>query len=201
MENIHLRGSRALQHVRYHTKARKVTDILTVSTMLAVELSSNLAFEASIPYSKLLGNPFPSSVDGITNTQGTLWASRDKIYLWKINTSADTLQVFDIATKQWSSTSVTGNVEGLNGPGLASVSVPDQSVSFALGRNLPGFVIFNESDPNALTWTNQTSPGLSGTSVPAVYEDSELIYVPLGESGILLMFGSYYLVRSILSPD
>ena len=68
-----------------------------------------------------------------------------------------------------------------------------------MGPDVPGFVRFDLSDPSALTWTNQTSPGPQGIDPPVVHGDSELVYVPLGASGIILLFGSAYLVYGVCS--
>ena len=116
----------------------------------------DFASEASIPASKLQSYPYQNVLDA-SRASGTLWASKDKLYLWKTNASADSVGVFDIATKQWSSAPVAGDVDGLTGPGLAYVSGTDQDLSFALGPDQAGFVIFNTSNPKSLTWTNQTA--------------------------------------------
>ena len=105
--------------------------------------------------------------------------------------------MFDIATNQWSSAPVTGNVDGLVGPSLASVSITGLGLSFALGPDEPGLTRFDATRPTSLTWTNQTTRGPQGIDPPLVYGDSELIYVPLGAEGILLVFGSSFLVCSV----
>ena len=40
-----------------------------------------------------------------------------------------------------------------------------------------------------------TTPGAQGISVPAISADNALVFVPLGDQGILVLFGAGYLVR------
>ena len=120
---------------------------------------------------------------------------QDKLLLWKPNVSTNVLNAFDVPTKRWSSLGIDGDVDGLVGPALSSISAPDRRTSFALSPDLPGFVMLNASDPDHLTWTNTTTQGPRGIAVPAVWGDSEMVYVPLGQKGVLLVFGAYYLVR------
>ncbi len=132
---------------------------MTELNLYAIDLSSSLAVEAYIPKNSIVSYALPAGL-AAAYRDGTLWSWNGKVYLWNTHATTDSFVVFDIATEQWSSTPITGDVDGLAGPTLASVSIPEVGLSFTFGASSPSsFVKFNASDPSSLTWTNQTSPG------------------------------------------
>ena len=137
MENTHLRRKRAPQHVRTTSDLGTLLTGKAGSNLYALELSSAFAIQSAVPQADIMTCPYPDSLSAAAST-GMLWSGNSKLYLWKTNASANSLQIFDTATKQWSSESVNGDVDGLIGPGLGYVSSTGLGQSFALGSDLPG---------------------------------------------------------------
>ena len=103
--------------------------------------------------------------------------------------------VYDTSTGSWTSQTVTGDVNGTTGGSLSQVST-GTGLGFAFAApTTADFITFNVSDPNLLRWRNMTTPGAQGISVPAISADNALVFVPLGDQGILVLFGAGYLVR------
>lgn len=126
-----------------------------------------------------------------------LWYSNEKLYAPNLGGDDHTLATFDIATGDWSFVSVSGHDVHLKDissdlndrSSEMSVSIPSSGLAFSFGDwLLPGLVKFDGSVPQSLTWTNQTTGGSQGIQVPLVSE-AEMVYVPMGKEGVLLLMG------------
>lgn len=74
-------------------------------------------------------------------------------------------------------------------------AIPSRGLSFSFGVSnstqqsaQPGFITFNASQADSLNWNNQTMNGQKGIQVPSV-SDAELVYMPIGNEGVLLLIG------------
>ncbi|KAF2770196.1 hypothetical protein EJ03DRAFT_361225 [Teratosphaeria nubilosa] len=97
------------------------------------------------------------------------------------------------------------NVGNCNSATFASV--PYSGLGFILGgngsdgNNVGGMVRFDASDPKNLSWTNETlANGSYGIDVPNYYYGGQMVYVPAGDEGILVVFGGANISAGI-EPD
>lgn len=129
-----------------------------------------------------------------------LWYSNDTLYAPHLGATAagDTIAAFNTTTADWSFLSVSGDddvrlksisSEFDDRSSEMSASIPSSGLAFSFGDfGLPGLVKFDSSVSQALRWENQTSGGSQGIQVPLVSE-AEMVYVPLGKEGVLLVMG------------
>ena len=125
-----------------------------------------------------------------------LWYSNDTLYVPNLGAAAgNIIAAFNTTTADWSFPSVSGDDVSFFTPDLddrsseMSASIPSSGLAFSFGDfGLPGLIKFNNSAPKALAWTNQTSGVSQGIQVPVVSE-AEMVYVPLGNEGVLLVIG------------
>lgn len=123
-----------------------------------------------------------------------LWYSNDTLYTPnsdREDTSVDnTLAAFNTTTTAWSFVEVSGsNVQLKDRSSEMSASIPSSGLAFSFGvTGTPGLVKFNDSVPESLTWSNQSTSGSQGIQVPLLSE-AEMIYVPMGKKGILIVMG------------
>ena len=188
--------------------------------LYSLAINSKTPVERTIPASFYQRYDLPGSPNiahDIEDTQTVLWYDNDSLYSAFL--PADTvygepleLSMFSTTANEWTSSGVgtTLNLSStyhhdLNGSEVqlldewgwsseASVSVPEAGLSFSFGGSpssdvLPGLITFNASSPY-YTWWNNTSPGISDVPVPLVAE-SEMVYIPYGKEGVLLMMGGY----------
>lgn len=82
-------------------------------------------------------------------------------------------------------------------------SAPESGLGFIYGGNTPymsGMLRFDASNPDKLSWTNETlSNGSYGAQVPNLISGA-LVYIPAGKEGMLISFGGAN-VRLISSID
>lgn len=127
-----------------------------------------------------------------------LWYSNDTLYAPNLGAApGNTIAAFNTTTADWSFVSVTGDHVRLKAIGSElddrssemSVSIPSSGLAFSFGDfGLPGLIKFDDSAPQALTWTNETSGRSQGVPIPVISE-AEMVYVPLGKEGVLLVIG------------
>lgn len=127
-----------------------------------------------------------------------LWYSDDTLYVPDLSSPpGNALAAFNTATEDWSFLPVTGDEVRLKSSDSdsdhrsseMSASIPSSGLAFSFGDFAQlGLVKFDGSVPRALTWQNQTSGGSQGIQVPLVSE-AEMVYVPLGKQGVLLVMG------------
>lgn len=142
--------------------------------------------EAQVAYSNA-GTGVNEQVAGST---GALWQTNDTIYVFGGVTStvmASTVSAYDVGQGTWRDAAVAGG--GLNfgtRSGAQTVSVRSSGVSYLFGGfdpRTPGMVTFEASDPANLSWSNDVMPGMPQT------ESGNMVYVPAGDSGLLVSFG------------
>lgn len=75
-------------------------------------------------------------------------------------------------------------------------TIPSRGLSFSFGTYKykdsaqRGFITFNASKADSPTWNNETVHGQEGIQVP-YNSGAELVYVPMGNEGVLLLIGGY----------
>jgi hypothetical protein len=163
--------------------------------------------EAYIPLNafqkySLPSNAVPAIAYEDQDTQTILRYNNDSLFTYfdtGTGAPATFMSLFNTNTNSWSPANVQG--EGVDlfqyWGSEASVSLPEIGLSFSFGGNPifpapeahPGLVTFNASTPS---WSNYTAvpAGSSGVQPPLVAE-SEIVYVPYGKAGVLLMMGGY----------
>ena len=84
-------------------------------------------------------------------------------------------------------------------------AIPSRGLSFSFGISnyeqlsaQQGFVTFNASQPDSLNWNIQTTNGQEGIQV-AVVLGAELVYMPIGNEGVLLLIGGGEVCFPVLS--
>jgi hypothetical protein len=142
-----------------------------------------LTVEGVTDQSVLKKYPSPSNLD--RNLKGTLWYSNDNLFATG-NTSSG-IQSFSTITNEWSFATISGDGVDFE---TASTSVQvassqSSALGFSFGSTSPELIIFNTSNLDSPTWSNQI-----GSTVPLVLE-SEMISLLLGKSGVVLMMGGY----------
>lgn len=137
---------------------------------------------------------------------GALWTANEMIYAFGNPDSAtNSLPAFNTSTNTWSEVKVAGgDFNVYNRSGSLSVSTPNSGLSFILGGHEPfymgGMIRFDASDPNDLSWTNETlGNGSFGVEVPNL-DTAAFVYAPAGKEGILLAFGGMNVSEGI-DPD
>ncbi|KAH9826291.1 Host cell factor [Teratosphaeria destructans] len=140
---------------------------------------------------------------------GALWQTNDTLYVYGTTGAAnDELSAYNTTTGAWSTVKVAGgplNVGNRNSATFASD--PYSGLGFILGgngsntKNVGGMVRFDASDPKNLSWTNETlGNGSYGLDVPNYYFEGQMLYVPAGDEGILVVFGGANISAGI-QPD
>ena len=127
-----------------------------------------------------------------------LWYSNDTLYAPNLGAGpSNTIAAFNTTAADWSFVSVSGDDVGLKSinsesdhrSSEMSASIPSSGLAFSFGDfGLPGLVRFDNAVSQSLTWKNQTSGGSQGIQVPLVAE-AEMVFVPLGKEGVLLVMG------------
>ena len=167
-----------------------------------LDLSTNVTVESFLSPSILQRYSLPSDMTpnaaiGNKDYDTFLWYSKDTVYAPNLGAAGNTIAAFDTTKGDWRFLPVSGVdvyskdiSSALNDPSSEmSASIPSSGLAFSFGGfGLPGLVKFNNSVPRSLTWTNQTSGGSPGIQVPVVSE-AEMVYVPLGKEGVLLVIG------------
>ncbi|KAL8710366.1 MAG: hypothetical protein Q9225_007302 [Loekoesia sp. 1 TL-2023] len=101
------------------------------------------------------------------------------------------LATYDTEAREWFASPVEGGAFSFSDrQNLLYASVPQFGKSFALGGNndiVKGFLKFDSSVPDNLTWTNVTKDA-AGNDVPSNIGGA-MIHVPMGRSGVLLVIG------------
>ncbi|KAL8836933.1 MAG: hypothetical protein Q9170_002733 [Blastenia crenularia] len=133
--------------------------------------------------------------DQIESAGGAFFYDNSSLYLFSgtgKSTSQDShMAKYDSEIGDWSASSVNGGAFNFNDrQNLLYASVPQFGKSFALGGDIDivkGFVKFDSSNTDDLTWTNVTKD-VGGRDVPSNIGGA-LIHVPMGKLGVLLVIG------------
>ncbi|KAF3400580.1 Kelch repeat-containing protein [Talaromyces pinophilus] len=189
-------------------------EIAPSSSLFSLNLTSQFPVERSIPQALLNNDTIDSDINiayestvRISNgdATGALWNTNDTIYVFGggFKKPTNTLSAYNVTTNQWKEVNVTGgNFNFGNRTSSQYVSVPESSLGFIYGGTdyMGGMIRFNASDPENLSWTNETlGDGSNGIEVPNL-ESGAMVYIPAGDEGILITFGGGN-VTSGISPD
>lgn len=187
---------------------KTIGDDANVSDWKSEHVLFSLDLETSFPVEDLLSPDFlhnisiPSTVtpDIINQVEsiwsGALFATNDTLYIYgggdvDENPMHD-LASYNITTNSWKQVSISGGDFEIGRRVLGQgVSDPISGLSFFTGgsNNVGGMLRLDASNPDDVTWTNQTKfSGSKGESVPEVLSGG-LVYLPVGKAGILLLLG------------
>ncbi len=177
-----------------------------------LDLNSTLPIETIIPGSSLQSTTVPGSEWRTLQGRGNFLtdASMDAIYFTfnlNSNVSTNTLESFNTTSQTWSNVSVinedhslsnvTNNAIGRYLSSSATTSTSGLGLGFTVGGSYPiaptGMIVLDASNPDSLSWTNETD------EVPILI-GAEMQYARYGEKGVLIAFGGYGGVCSILEP-
>lgn len=163
-------------------------------------ISSSSLNKISVPFDTTSG------LENQTHNQGgALFQTLDSFYVYAglgdtSTTENNVLAMYNTTSNQWSSHTVSGgNYNKLNRLFPGAASIPSTGLSFfsgggSSGVSQPGqptgMLRFDASNPDALTWRNETARSSSGVSVPARV-GGNMVYVPMGEQGVILLWGGY----------
>jgi len=187
-------------------------NITPVDSIYWLNISNQFPVERSIPYSSLNDQAihstnlvaYANAMNG--NNAGAMWNTNDTIYVFGgVEAPTNILSAFHMQTHRWTQVQVDGgNYNFGNRTNALFVSVPESGLSFILGGHDPqvigGMIRFDASNPNQLSWTNETlGNGSSGIEVPDLLGGG-FVYVPAGQEGVLVAFGGYN-VSAGIEPD
>ena len=195
---------------RYHDfphLARLETLALTslATDLYSLKLNGDFPVEQSISQSSLTTNSISSDITvaydyakNINNgdADGAVWAIDDTLYVFGgyFETPTNTISAYNTTTGEWKDVSVSGGDFNFGRRTSAlTATVPDSSLGFILGGNTPymgaSMLRFNASDPENLSWTNETlNDGSSGVDVPNLLAGA-MLYIPASTEGMLIAFG------------
>ena len=165
-------------------------------------MTANITVEEPIAQSILESYALPSNLTFLweayaapymsEDTMGALWYANDTLYASNPALAQNTLGSFNTTTNEWDYVSVSGNsVDMMFGSSEMIASDPFGGVYFTFSPpGLPGFVTLDARTSESLSWTNHTTGGSEGIDVPYVGL-GELVYLPMGAAGVLLLIGGY----------
>lgn len=174
------------------------------TSLYSLNLTSQFPVERTIPQSLLNNETIGPSITAAYNNAfygsngdptGALWHSNDTIYVFGggFTTASNTLSAYHVELGVWKDVNVAGGAFNFgNRTSSQYVSTPGSDLHFIYGGTTPymtGMIRLNASDPNNLSWTNETlGNGSFGIDVPNL-ESGALVYIPAGKEGMLISFG------------
>lgn len=180
------------------------TDIRTSASIVSLDLNGQLPVENRITAGLVRNVSIPVenavAYSNALQSRGALWHTDDTIYSIgeDYGVATNKLSAFDISTGTFKEVTASGGKFNF-GPrnGAQFVSVPEQKLGFLAGGfyfdksswTTGGLLRFDASDPDNLSWTNETlGDGSFGAEVPNL-NSGAMVYVPAGEKGVLIAFG------------
>ncbi|KAJ5895351.1 hypothetical protein N7495_007042 [Penicillium taxi] len=174
------------------------------ASLYSIGLNSQFPVERSIPQA-VLNNHTITSKKSVAyenalrtsggDANGAIWSIDDSIYVFGggFKTPNDKLSVYNVSTDKWKDVTVAGgNFNFGNRTSVQFASAPDSGLGFIYGGSAPymsGMIRFNATDPDNLSWTNETlGNGSYGTQVPNLNAGA-MVYIPAGKEGMLISFG------------
>jgi hypothetical protein len=171
------------------------------STLYYMDLDSQFPVESTIPQSALHTSAISSDINvahqmtEYPGSNGAMWRTNDSMYFFGggFDTAIDTVSFYNVSSGKWKEVEVSGGKFNFGNRSTAqSVSVPELGLGFIFGGSGPymeGMIRFDASDPNNLTWTNETlDHGSHGVNVPNLNAGT-LLYIPASTEGMLISFG------------
>ncbi|KAH8880606.1 hypothetical protein GQ53DRAFT_833202 [Thozetella sp. PMI_491] len=180
--------------------------ILPTASLYSLNLTNNFPVERSIPQGVFSNGSIDSTVtvayqDSLRvntgDSNGALWHINDTLYVFgggfETSSATDKVSAYDTKSNSWKDVTVSGGKFNFGHRTSAQyVSVPDSGLGFIYGGVSPymgGMIRFDASDPDNLSWTNETlGSGAHGKEMPNL-ESGALVYIPAGKEGMLVSFG------------
>lgn len=166
-----------------------------------MDLNSQFPVERAIPHSALNTDPISSDIrvayqmTEYPGDNGAIWRTNDTMYFFGggFDTAIDTVSSYNVSSGRWKDVQVSGGNFNFGNRSVAqTVSVPGLGLGFIYGGSSPyigGMLRFDASDPNNLSWSNETlNNGSYGVDVPNLNAGT-MIYIPAGTKGMLISFG------------
>lgn len=170
------------------------------ATLYYLDLDDDYPVERNIPESSLNSIPITSNISAAykmsqkPSQHGALWQANDTLYfLGGGYDGTDEISSYNVSSGEWANVQVKGgNFNKGNRTSAQSVSIRESGLSFIMGGNNPyinGMLRFDASDPNNLSWTNETlNNGSYGVEVPNL-NAAYMVYIPASTEGMLIAFG------------
>lgn len=173
--------------------------------LYSLKLNGQFPIERSIPQSSLTTNSISSDIKvaydyakNINNgdADGAVWAIDDTMYVFGgyFETPTNTISAYNTTTGKWKDVSVAGGDFNFGRrTSSLTATAPEESLGFILGGDTPfmgpSMLRFNASDPEGLSWTNETlNNGSNGIDVPNLLAGA-MVYIPASTEGMLIAFG------------
>ena len=188
----------------------------TETSVFAIDLASQF------PVEDLLSRDFYRNIsiplDIVPNIEdrarsfgtGALFSTNDSFYIYGSGSSDDppqatrhTIASYNMSSNAWNAVKPSGG--DFNGDARflgQTASDPVTGMSYFTGGadNVQGMLEFNASDPGHVTWANITQgTGIHGTD-PMVM-GGEMVFLPFGEAGVLLLLGDANVIVHIFDID
>ncbi|KAH8689001.1 hypothetical protein BGW36DRAFT_402059 [Talaromyces proteolyticus] len=173
------------------------------TTLYSLDVNNQFPVERSIPQSLLTDTTIASQITAAYNSSligsngdaaGALWHTNDTIYIFGggFETPTNSVSSYNVRTSEWKEVEVKGGSFNFGNRSSAQyVSVPERNLGFV------GMIRFDASDPNNLSWTNETlGNGSYGADVPNL-DSGTMVYVPAGKEGMLISFGGSNVAEGI----
>lgn len=168
--------------------------------LFSLDLDTSFPVEGSLSQDFFHNISIPSTIlPGITNpvesSSGPLFTTNDSFYVYESGDEGKyghTLASYNTSTNSWKQVFISGG-EFERAPEIGQgVSDPISGLSFFFGgsRSHRGMLRLNASNPDDVTWTNQTAKfsGSEEDSIPEI-AGGAFVYLPVGKAGALLLFG------------
>lgn len=154
---------------------------------------------------ELYSSNLPSDV-AWDSASGVFFYDNTTLYLYAglpnpDESATNRLWAYNVLDSLWREVTVNGGnyQHGSRGSALYA-SIPGAGLSFLSGGqdgDTPGILRFNSSNPAALTWENDTSFSYNNLKSPRpLRSEGQLIFVPVGEQGVLISIGGYNVCTS-----
>lgn len=176
----------------------------SAASLYSIDLDDQFPAERAIPQTLLHNETIDSEISvaydrslrqSNGDANGAIWTLNDALYVFGggYETPRNTVSVYNVTTGKWKDMTVSGgdfNFGNRTSPQFATA--PDSNLGFIYGGStpyMPGMIRFDASDPDNLSWTNETlNSGSKGAEVPNL-NAGVMVYIPAGKEGMLISFG------------
>ncbi|KAJ5893753.1 hypothetical protein N7495_005444 [Penicillium taxi] len=177
------------------------------ASLYSIELSDQFPAQRAIPQSALSTHSIDSDASvaynsamltrsaNSGNVNGAIWNIGDVIYVFGggFETPNNLVGAYNTSTGEWKDVTVAGGDFNFgNRFSTQFATAPGANLGFVYGGSTPymtGMIRFDASDPNQLSWTNETlTSGSNGIELPNI-SGGTLVYIPAGKEGMLISFG------------
>ncbi|KAF2138423.1 uncharacterized protein K452DRAFT_361121 [Aplosporella prunicola CBS 121167] len=172
----------------------------TKPKLFTLRLNQTFSVSGYIPGDQLYSSAVPSNVSWNT-TDGVFFYDNTTLYMYaglsKSDDSATNhLWAYHVLNSLWEKVTVAGgNFQHGSRGGSIHTSIPGTGMSFLSGGmdgDTSGILRFSSSDHTSLSWENDTSFIYDDPESPGPLRgEGQLIFVPVGEQGVLISIGGY----------